>query len=300
MFTHAFDAMGTQCILNLQGDPEKIAHAARLSEQEVRRLEQKYSRFRDDSIASEINHQAGRQPVAVDEETLALLSYANICYQQSDGMFDITSGVFRRIWDFKSGRLPTDQQIESILPLVSWSSVEWSEDHIFLPKNGMEVDFGGIVKEFAADRVADLCRQAGIEHGLVNLGGDMAVIGPQLDEENDHEAPWLIGIRDPRSPEDAAASIPLTEGGLATSGYYERFMMVDGRRYCHIINPKTGWPVDWCASVSVVSSQCLVSGSLATMAMLKESHSQEWLDDQGVPYLLANKFNEWHGTLKPL
>ena len=157
----------------------------------------------------------------------------------------------------------------------------------------MQIDLGGYVKEYAADRVAELCRQSGLRHGLVDLGGDLAVIGPHPDG-----SPWRIGIRHPREPGAAIARLDLECGAIASSGDYERFMTVSGIRYCHIFDPMTGWPVSGLASVSIAAPHCVVAGTVATIAMLLgESEGRDWLADLGLPHLCIDRELRISGTL---
>ncbi len=139
---------------------------------------------------------------------------------------------------------------------------------------------GGDIKEYAADRAAALARERGALAGFVNLGGDIAVIGPDACGR-----PWSFGIRHPRHADAVIAHIEVARGGLATSGDYERFVMIDGRRYCHIINPRTGQPVQYWRSVSVVGALCIAAGALASIAMLMEVDALPWLRSQGVQFL---------------
>ncbi|MBW2271821.1 MAG: FAD:protein FMN transferase [Deltaproteobacteria bacterium] len=288
--------MGSPCVLHLYAAEAGAAgEVARAATGEVRRLEHKYSRYRDDSITAAINASAGREAGGVvDEETASLLDYAHTAWAQSDGLFDISAGVLRRAWDFKSGRLPAPREVEAARSLVGWERVRWERPRLALPVAGMELDFGGFVKEYAADRVAELCRQRGLRHGLVDLGGDLAVVGPHPDG-----SPWITGVRDPRQPQHALATLRLSSGGLASSGDYERCMWVDGQRYGHILNPRTGWPVRGLASVSVAASHCLVAGSASTIAMLKEGREAlGWLDALGLPNLRIDQSNRVSGTLR--
>jgi thiamine biosynthesis lipoprotein len=278
-----FKAMGSPCELQLHaGSRARFDAVARAALAEIGRLERKYSRYLDDSLASEINASAGSgRSLEVDEETAALLDYAALAWKQSRGLFDITSGVLRRAWDFRSGRLPAQAQIDALLALVGWEKVRWRRPALELPLAGMQLDFGGFVKEYAADRVAELCRELGVTGGMVDLGGDLAVVGPHEDG-----SPWRVGIRDPRAPARAIASLSLCAGGVATSGDYERGMLVDGRRYAHILDPHTGWPVEGLASVTVVASHCLVAGTASTIAMLEGPHrAPAYLEHLGLPGL---------------
>ncbi len=287
--------MGSPCELRLYSElPELARDAADAATAEVARLERKYSRYRDDSLAQRINRSAGNpEGVRVDDETAALLDYAQLCHEQSGGLFDITSGILRRAWDFRSGRLPERGEVGALRRRVGWEKVRWERPRLVLPLEGMEVDFGGYVKEYAADRVAERCRERGVDHGLVDLGGDLAVIGPHPDG-----SPWRVGIRNPRSPREAIASVEVDRGGVASSGDYERFMVVDGVRYGHILSPRTGWPVEGLAAVSVVAPHCLVAGTASTIAMLKgETAGPAWLDELGLPNLRIDRRCEMSGTL---
>ena len=144
----------------------------------------------------------------------------------------------------------------------------------------MEIDFGGIGKEYAADRAATILQEAGIAHALVNLAGDVRAIGPQPDG-----TPWRVAIRHPRRENAVIASVELAGGAVATSGDYERYFDLDGRRYCHILDPRTGMPVAHWQSVSVVAPLCVVAGSCATIAMLREEGGAAFLAAQGVRYI---------------
>jgi thiamine biosynthesis lipoprotein len=290
-----FKAMGTPCDIQLyaktQAEAEEIADTAIA---DVHRLEARYSRYRDDSFLSAINRAAaagGR--IKVDEETAGLLNYAATCHDQSDGLFDITSGILRRAWRFDQDRLPDPVQIQELLEKVGWRKLRWTPPVLEFPIVGMEIDFGGIVKEYAVDRAAALCQGAGIRHGVINLGGDIKVIGPRADG-----SPWRIGIRDPRCKEAVMQTILLREGALASSGDYERCIIVDGVRYGHILNPKTGWPVRHLTAVSVVADFCVVAGSASTIAMLKEEDGPAWLDSLGLPHLWVDLQGKSGGSIE--
>ena len=263
-------------------DADRAARAAAAAVADVLRIEAKYSRYRDDSVTTRINRAAGDAPVAIDAETAALLAYAERCHDLSGGRFDLTSGVLRRAWDFRRvpPRLPDDAALAALLPLIGWKRVEWDDRAIRLPENGMEIDFGGVGKEYAADRAASVCLEHGMRHGLVNLGGDVRAIGPQPDG-----APWRVGIRHPRHDDAAIASIELDSGAVATSGDYERCFVIDGRRYCHLLDPRTGRPADCWQSVSVIGPLCVVAGSCATIAMLMEAEGEAFLAAQGWSYV---------------
>ena len=296
VFSHQFKAMGGPCELRLYApDRVRADQYAAAARAEILRLEQRYSRYRDDSLTSLVNRSAGdSRGVEIDAESAALLDYAHTAWEQSEGLFDISSGVLRRVWDFKSRRVPTQREIDGILPLIGWQRLRWERPRLVLPLAGMELDFGGYVKEYAADRAAQACREAGARHGFVELAGDIALVGAHPDG-----APWHIGVRDPRAPERAVASIPLAAGAIASSGDYERYFEIDGRRYSHLLNPKTGWPVQGLAAVSVVAPQCLIAGTASTIAMLKGAvDGPRWLNDLGLRHLCVDGSGRLAGTVE--
>lgn len=281
LISFPFTAMGSDCALHLYaGDPASAAAAAEVAAAEVHRIEARYSRYRPDSFLSRINQAAAAQAtIELDEETAELLDYAHACHRQSDGLFDVTVGVLRRAWDFSATCLPTTKAIADLLPRVGLEKLRWQRPHLSFPLAGMELDFGGMAKEYATDRAAAVLAAIGVEHGLVDLGGDIRVLGPHPGGE-----PWEIQIRHPRQPGAAMATVPLQQGSLASSGDYERYMIVAGTRYCHILDPRTGWSARGLAAVSVWTEQCLVAGSLATIAMLKGQAGIDWLAGLRVPH----------------
>ena len=280
----AFDAMASRCEIRLAAPDVHTAELlSRRAVAEVRRIEEKYSRYRPDSIVSRLNAAAGVEPVACDKETMALMSYAAALFGASEGLFDITSGVLRKAWDFRRPRVPGPQVLEPLLALIGWQKVECGTEEVFLRRAGMEIDFGGFGKEYAADRAAALLIEAGVRHGYVNLGGDMRFIGPRLDGR-----PWSIGIQDPRDPDAVVASIPISHGALATSGDYERYFELDGQRYCHILDPRTGMPVRYWRSVSVMAPMAIAAGSCSTIAMLKQQGGLNFLNASDMGYLTVD------------
>lgn len=281
----AFGAMACDCEVRVVGDDEAMLQAAaREAIAEVRRIEGKYSRYRADSVVSRINAAAGRSlPEAVDAETEALLDLAGHLHAASGGRFDASAGVLRRAWDFRSARVPSAPELAALMPLVGWQHVDRPPGGVSLTRAGMELDFGGFGKEYAADRAAVMLIDAGVRGGFVNLGGDIRVAGPRADD-----APWRFAIRHPREASSFIADVELTAGALATSGDYERCMVVDGRRYAHLLDATSGWPVsDW-SSVSVVAASCTAAGALATLAMLAGADAPELLRAQGSWFLAVD------------
>jgi thiamine biosynthesis lipoprotein len=287
-----FRAMACACEITVGWQPGHDAHWAQAQAQaavaEIRRIETKYSRYQPQSIVSQINQAAGQHPIELDPETHSLIDFADRMHTQSDGLFDITSGVYRQIWDFQKAQCPTPEQIAAVRPLVGWAQVQREGAQLFLPQPGMQIDLGGLGKEYAADRAALVLRQNGVQHALVNLGGDIASVGTKPDSQH-----WTAGIRHPRDPAQTMACLPLFGQALATSGDYERYFELAGQRYCHIIDPRTGWPVQHFRSVSVVAPSCLLAGAVGTTIMLKQGHATpEWLKQLNLPVLWIDTSGE--------
>ena len=277
-----FRAMAAENEVQVHSDDARFAEsAAARAIAEVKRIEAKYSRYLADSVVTRINRAAGEEPVEIDPETYGLLVFAGACHEQSAGVFDATSGVLRRAWRFESGRVPGDDELAPLLALIGWPRVELTGISVRLPARGMELDFGGFGKEYAVDRAALTLREAGAQSALVNLAGDLAILGPQPDG-----SAWRVGIRHPRRDGMLLATLPVISGGIATSGDYERFVEIGGVRHSHILDPRTGRSVQSFQSVTVHAGSCLIAGSASTIAMLKgEKQGLEWLEMLGLSHL---------------
>jgi FAD:protein FMN transferase len=216
----------------------------------------------------------------VDDETANLLDFAALLHDLSGGRFDITSGVLREVWTFDgSDRVPRDDQVRGILERVGWHRAEWKRPTLILAR-GMQIDFGGIGKEYAVDRAAALAADLGDAPCLVNFGGDMAAVG-----QTSGAAPWRVGIETPEFGAVPCKRIALHRGGLATSGDARRFLLKDGIRYGHLLDPLTGWPVaDAPRSVTVAADTCTQAGMLSTLAMLNGAGAESFLEGQGVRF----------------
>jgi len=208
-----------------------------------------------------------------------LLDYAAQLFELSDGKFDVTSGVLRRAWRFDgSDRVPSRAAVDALLPLVGWRKVRWRAPEL-TPLPGMEIDLGGIGKEYAVDRAAALVRPLSARC-LLNFGGDLLALGPQAEGR-----PWRVGVESLHDSTAAARQIELVTGALATSGDARRFLRKDGKRYSHILDPTTGWPVeDAPRSVTVAASTCTQAGMLATLALLRGRDAEAFLAAQGAQY----------------
>lgn len=280
-----FKAMGGPVEIIVEAGQAKAEQALAAVRNCLHTLECRYSRYRNDSLVQRINQLAGApQWVDIDEEFNSLLDHAQTMYAESAGRFDLTSGVFRKLWDFSARKVDDEQQLACIRPLVGWEKLERryhaSRAQVRLAKPGMEIDFGGIVKEFAVDASIQCLRELGIKHALVNMAGDLRVLGRQRSG-----APWLVGIQHPRDPDRLIAQIPLVDTALATSGDYARRLTVGDQRFSHLIDAKTARPVKAWQSISVLAPTTLMAGTCSTIAMLLEAEALTYLRQKQLRFL---------------
>jgi len=283
-----FTAMAGPCevLLDVDGRGEALS-MGELVAGEALRIERLLSRYRDDNVIHLVNHAEGR-PVLVDDETAGLLDFADRCFILSEGRFDVTSGVLRRLWRFDgSDRVPSRAAVKALLPLIGWDKATWRRPELTLPA-GMEIDLGGLGKEYAVDRAAQLLSLRTCAAALVNFGGDLRALGRRRDGR-----PWRVGVEAPLNDggqqATAALDIELEEGALATSGDSRRFLLKGGVRYPHILNPRLGWPVmDAPRSVTVLADACTEAGLLATLAMLQGRGARAFLEEQGVQHWILD------------
>ena len=271
--------MGSPCEVLCETSSSR--HAKELSTlvaAEAWRIEDKLSRYINGNIIHQINSAEGK-PVEVDSETAHLLDFAETLYSLSDAAFDITSGVLRRAWTFDgSDNVPTKREVEALLSLLGWDKAHWRSPLLTLPAE-MEIDLGGIGKEYAVDRAIGILQSMDNTPCLVNFGGDLAVTSPPQTRKA-----WTVGI-EAIDLGGAAKLIELRQGALATSGDARRFLQKDGVRYGHVIDPRTGWPVVAAASsITVAADTCTQAGMLSTLAMLKGASAEQFLDNQTEQY----------------
>lgn len=277
-----FQAMASPCEILLSGcQPDEALRLAEPAAQEALRVERKFSRYRDDSVLAWIHRNRGTE-LTLDAETASLLDFAAQCFEISGGLFDITSGVLRRVWKFDgSDQIPRPESVASLVRLIGFDKVTWRSPRLLLPLE-MELDFGGMGKEYAVDRAYDLLAATCTRPFLVNFGGDLRASGPP------GNGSWQVGIERSEGDGIAAMLLELQHGALATSGDSHRFLLKDGVRYSHILDPRTGWPVVGAPrSVSVAASSCTEAGLLSTLALLQGGRAEAFLAEQGVRHWIV-------------
>jgi|TARA_R110001632_G_scaffold23778_2_gene67128 thiamine biosynthesis lipoprotein len=285
-----FECMASNCSILIECEAfELVKTAAKNAIIEAWRIEYKYSRYQKNNTFSDI-HSTPDCWQKLDNESAQLMIFANQAYNASQGLFDITSGILREAWTFNGNdKLPLQNQIDALLPYVGWKKLAWSTEapeQLKMPL-GMELDFGGIGKEYAVDKVLTICCQTLASKSaaiLVNCGGDLTCSGVRLNGES-----WKVGIESISRHNKAQQIIALSSGALATSGDSKRFLLKDGIRYSHVLNPITGWPItDAPRSITVAAPTCINAGIIATLALLQGKHAESFLASIKTPYWLYN------------
>ncbi len=284
--TGQFVAMAAPCCVLLDTQNWALAEPAFAQVvAQARQFELKYSRYISSSVISAINNSQG-QPVAIDAQTYQLFKFADTMYQLSDGLFDVTTGVLRTIWQFNGAQsaIPKPAQIKAIKALIGWNKVQLTPSHITLPA-GMQIDLGGIGKEYAVDAaIALLAKLLPDVAALVNYGGDVCAHGVRQDGQ-----PWQVGVVDPLQPEQALFTIPLAQGALASSGDSHRYLVHKGVRYSHLLNPLTAWPISQIArAITVQAPTCVMAGMLSSIALLHGANCRAFITSQQVPFWMVD------------
>jgi len=276
-----FMAMASPCeVLIETDDPDEALELTRIVAAEAWRIEDKFSRYSPGNIVDRINLASGAS-IELDSEAAQLIDFSAALYKLSDGCFDITSGILRQVWRFDgSANIPSRKSVKRVLEHVGWDRVEWNAPMLQMPPD-MEIDLGGIGKEFAVDRAAKLLQENTNASCLVNFGGDLMATKKPARRNG-----WKVGIESvTRTESTTDAVLNLQVGGLATSGDARRFLIRDGVRYSHILDPKTGWPIpDAPRSITVAADTCTEAGMLSTLAMLKGAQAEVFLNAQEQRY----------------
>ncbi len=272
--------MASPCVVLCETEDSGFAsRLAAFARSEASRINRKFSRYRKDSVVHSLHANRGK-PFRVDDETARLLDFGAALWRLSNGRFDLTSGVLRHAWRFDEGRCDADPvRIPELLEHVGWQRVAWRRPFITLPE-GMELDLGGIGKEYAVDRVADWAASQSDCPVLVNFGGDLRCTGAAP-----RSGAWLVGIESIEKSGQATRRIELKTGALATSGDARRSILINGKRYGHILDARTGWPTpDTPRSITVAADSCSQAGSYSTLAMLQGADAEAFLESEGVRY----------------
>jgi len=235
---------------------------------EISRIEPLLTTFAPDSQTNQINAQAGVAPVVVDQEVFALIGRSLKLSALTQGAFDITYGsIDKRLWNFDTSMtaLPDRETARQSVQLINYRNVLLNEaDHsVFLREKGMRIGFGGIGKGYAAERARYVMARLGITSGVVNAAGDLTAWGTQPSGE-----PWTVGIADPNTRQTAFSKLSISGFAVATSGDYEKYVLIGGKRYSHTIDPRTGYPVTGLKSVTILAPNAELADALATPVMV--------------------------------
>jgi thiamine biosynthesis lipoprotein len=256
------DTMGTvfTITINGQGDYKRAAQAAF---EEIRRIDRLMSTYKDDSEISVVNRDAYKAPVSVGPDFWNVVTACRLYFNMSEGSFDPTVYPLMQMWGFTrhQGRLPTSYEMRKAVPLLGFGKVGLDESArtVGLEREGMGLDFGGIAKGYAVDRAIEVLRQFGITSALIDAGGNFYALGTPAGR-----AYWRAGIRHPLRLEEVVARLPVTGKGVSTSGNYERFFEIGGKKYCHIMDPRTGWPVEDMLSATIIADSATAADALST------------------------------------
>jgi len=257
--------MGNQFEITVVSEEEEYAtQQIETAIAEIQRIERLLSTFREDSQTSAINRMAGVAPVKVDREVFELITRAQRISGLTQGAFDLSYGALdKRLWNFDTHMtsLPDKETALARVKLINYRNIELDEAScsVFLREKGMRIGFGGIGKGYAADKARQLLIAQGVASGIVNASGDLTAWGTQANGE-----PWTVGIAHPDHADTPFSYLKVSGMAMATSGNYEKFVLINGRKYSHTINPRTGLPVTGIKSVTVFSPYAELSDAMAT------------------------------------
>ncbi|PCE64336.1 FAD:protein FMN transferase [Sediminicola luteus] len=264
---------------------------------EIERVEALLSSWDRNSQTSEINRQAGKHPVQVDAELFDLIERAKQISKISDGAFDISYASMDKIWKFDGSmtHAPTDEAIRESVRLIDYQDIELNKDSltVFLKKEGMKIGFGAIGKGYAADRAKALLVSKQVKGGIINASGDLTTWGTQASGKK-----WFVGITNPLKKDKVFTWMPVLESSVATSGNYEKFVTFKGKRYSHIIDPRTGYPTHGISSVTIFAKKAELCDALATAVFIMGKEAGMAMIEQlpGTEAIVVDTFNKIHQT----
>jgi thiamine biosynthesis lipoprotein len=253
--------------------------------------------YSDTSELSAINRNAGISETKVSPETFGIIEEAIYVADTSEGSFDPTIGPIMRLWDFADKKMPSVTEVRHALPLVNYRDIIMNRktSTILLRKKGMMLDLGGIAKGYAADTAILSLIKKGMSSGLVSIAGDIRTFGLKPDKN-----PWTIGIKNPRQTgnrDEIIAKVRLIEKAISTSGDYERYFIAEGKRFHHLIDPKTGFPAATCRSVSVVTDKAVYTDAFSTaIFVLGPEQGMKLAKDLGMDVLIIDSYGTMHST----
>lgn len=257
--------MGNRFEISILADDEDYAYTTiDLAVAEISRIEKLLTTFSTDSVTFQINENAGIQPVVVPKEVFDLIFRCQMISKMTQGAFDISYGsIDKKFWNFDLNMtaLPDKDLAKKAVELINYENIILNEKDqtVFLKNKGMRIGFGGIGKGYAAECAKKTIQQNGIESGIVNAAGDLTAWGFQENGEA-----WTIGIADPNKKESVFSTFNITNTSVATSGNYEKFVLIDGKKYSHTIDPKTGYPISGIKSVTIIAENAEIADALAT------------------------------------
>ena len=290
---HAF---GSSCHLVVNNSTDNGSELLTLAQDEIRRLEIKFSSYEPESIISRINREAGTGVFApLDAEVRSLFQYVAALWEESKHMFDPTTRLLKNCYDDKGRLLATPGQLRGMLNLVGWRHLDIGEEGARLTEKGMLIDLNSCVRPYAIDSVRKIFLQHGVSNALIEMDKDIATIGKQPDGAN-----WLVGVRFPRGTRAAITRLKLNHKGYAMRGDFERAASQGGERFGRALSPVDGQPVPGLLSVAVIADNCLTACSAASVARLKtESAGLNWLENLGFPWMAIDRQLNCHGPLSP-
>jgi len=261
LFKLRFKALGTNCLVQFRAPEIEAARSYRTAALAwIKDFEATWSRFLPDSLLCRINAAAGKEAIALTPKQDEIIKLCAHTYEVSGGVLDPTSLPLTQLWD--QGRIPAEKKVRQTLELVSWPEVQFQAGEIFLPHEGMALEIGGFGKEYAADQLIALAKHHGVTSALVDLGRDVATLGSP--PESDY---WIVGVENARELDAPVHRLALSGQALATSGNGRRFREIEGRKFGHIIDSRTGYPVENdILTASCLASDCLTAGLFSTTA----------------------------------
>ncbi len=264
---------------------------------EIHKIEKLINFWSDDSEIAAISKNAGVSEVKVSPVTLDIIEKAIFVSEKTNGAFDATIGPLVRLWDFNKKIMPDDRAIKEKIHLVDYKVmvIDKERSTAFLKRKGMSFDTGGIAKGYAADRAVDVLKKYGITSGLVSVAGDIKAFGLKSDGK-----PWKVGIRNPRAKgekDEIMATIELKDMAISTSGDYERYFILNDKRYHHLLDPKTGYPADTCQSVSVIAKDGVFTDAFSTgVFILGHEKGMKLLEEMGFDGIIVNRDGKIYTT----